>query len=213
MRIEWQIEGRIRCDVVAYAGKNLNGKRTTMRIFPSGSQQGGIDSSELVSMVVRAPYGTRILLITHPEGDWQRHPWRCIRMLKGKVMGPGKSQLAGARIPDLDLLDRGDAKKTDPDLQSSYPYVDALADGVGWTFGRGGPGGLKRRVKLIRIERETAGSGVRLGDTQRALVSLAGDIVAEGGAADLVAAVLTRHLVASGVSAEQASAVAASLDE
>ena len=213
MRIEWQLTGRIRADIVAYAGKNLNGKRTTMRIFPSGNKQGRIVTEELTSMVIRAPYGTRVLLITQPGPDWEQHAWRCVSILEGQALPPGGSKLPGVRIPDLDLLDPCAAKKTDPDTQVSYRYVGSLEDGEGWTFGRGGEPGLRRQVRLIRIEAREAGPQDTLDPAQVALVGLVQDVV--GAAADdarpaiagLLVPALRSRLADMGVSASRIEAI------
>ena len=209
MLIEWETKGRVRCDIVAYAAKNLSGKRTTMRIFPTGSQQGKIATEELSSMIIRAPFGTRLLLITNPGPDWENYPWRCVRMLDGEAVIPKKGSLPGVRIPDLDLLTPFDAKKISPDYQVSYELVESLKEGSGWTFGRGGGEDIKGRVKLIRIEREdltiTAST-----PSQKALVALAKSILAKGedlpadALQQAIAAALQQELISEGLSPKEA---------
>ena len=151
--MQWQVERGIRCDLVAYAARNLSGKRSPIQWFPAGNSRGDVAPNDLASLVIRAPHGVRVILITEPGPDWKDHPWRCIRMVEGNTVPGAKTGLPGVRLPDLDLLDGFDAKKTDPDLESSYPHADGL-DGDGWTFGR--IGRLKKRVQLIRIEKERA---------------------------------------------------------
>ena len=209
MLIEWETKGRVRCDIVAFAAKNLSGKRTTMRIFPTGSQQGKIATEELSSMIIRAPYGTRLLLITNPGPDWQEYPWRCVRMLDGEAVVPKQGTLPGVRLPDLDLLTAYDAKKINPDYQVSYEFVDSLEEGSGWTFGKGGEGPIKGRVKLIRLEREDLAITASTA-SQKALVALAKGIVTNAG--DLppealqqaVAAALEQELISEGLSPKEA---------
>jgi len=154
MWIEWQIGERVRCDIVGYKAPGLQGKRSTMRFFPTGSRQGRIAAEDLGSMVIRAPIGTRVVLMTHPGSGWFKKPWRCIRLMTGSVVPPAKGRLYGVRIPDLDLMHAWHAKKVDFDNQSTYPIADGLEDGTHWTFGGGGSGGLKGNVQIIRIERE-----------------------------------------------------------
>jgi hypothetical protein len=155
MLVEWRIDRGMRCDLVAYSGRNLNGKRTAIRIFPGGSRRGELQVEDLGSLVIRAPHGTRVLLITEPGSDWERHPWRCVRLLAGNTVAPERpGGLPGVRIPALELLDRWDARRTTTELESSFRLVERLEDGQDWTFGRSGT--LKGRIKLIRVEKEGA---------------------------------------------------------
>ncbi len=155
MSVTWKVGPGVRADIVTYGGRNLNGKRQQAQFFPTGAQRGTIDGSQVSSMVIRALHGTRIVLAASDGSDWQSAAWRCIRMLPGHTMGSAqKTGLPGVRIPDLDLLDEPDAKRTDTGLEASYAYVERVKDGTGWTFGRGG--GLKNRIQMVRIEREDA---------------------------------------------------------
>lgn len=159
MRVEIEVVGRVRCDLVAYAAPNLTGKRSTLRVFPSGSQQGGIDVADLRSLVIRAPHGTRVVLLTEAGAEWEEHPWRCVRVLREhSVPSRQRTGLPGVRLPDLDLLDEPAAKRTRDGLQSSYPLVERFADGEGWTFGRSGSRSLKAHVVAIRLERDEGGA-------------------------------------------------------
>lgn len=153
--MNWEIEKGLRADIVCYAAKDLSGKRTAIQIFPGGNRKGDVRPADLASMVIRARHGTRVVLVTTPGNNWESEPWRCVRMIEGQTLPSQKKfGLPGIRLPDLDLLDSVDAKRTNRDLQSSYPRADHLADGEGWTFGRIGP--LKGRVTLIRVERDVA---------------------------------------------------------
>jgi hypothetical protein len=208
MRIQWEIGERVRCDLFAYAAVNLDGKRSIMRIFPSGSKQGRIETEELRSAAFRTHYGTRVIFITHPGDDWEDHPWRCVRMCKDtSVPATGEQRIPGIRIPDLDLLDEHTALKTDKDFQSSYDYVSKLADGTSWTFGRGGKGGLKGKVRLIRIEREELAATAAIETpANMAMIALAKRYIENGG--EIRDAVL-HQLVDGGLSVEEADGLLA----
>ena len=160
--MDWQIEKGVRCDIVTYKARNLAGKRGQVRIFPQGNRQGDVRGEDIGSMVIRAPHGVRVVLITEPGPGWRDHPWRCIRVLEGASLPARKPGLPGVRIPDLDLLDEHGAKKTDPDLESTYPRAASIEDGQGWTFGR--IGRIKNRVQRIRVERDGSASGAVLAE-------------------------------------------------
>ena len=152
--VRWQVTGRHRIDLVFYAAPGLTGKRAVVQIFPSGQVKGRIQTNEFRSMVIRAPHGTRFLLITQPGGGWENSPWRCIRMVKGfTVPHPKKHGLPGVRIPDLDLLHLPSEKKLKPyGTESSYQLVDSFSEGSEWTFGTTGSPGLKGHVRLVIID-------------------------------------------------------------
>lgn len=151
MRLE--IGPGVRCDLITYAGRNLSGRRQVMQFFPTGARKGTIDGTQVRSAVIRALPGTRVVFAASDKDTWELVTWRAVRMLDGHSL---KSQqrhgLPGVRLPDLELLDRHGAKKTDPDFESTYPSAETLLEGTGWTFGR--PGKLANRVKMIRIHRE-----------------------------------------------------------
>jgi len=153
MAVTWRVGPGVRADLVFYTGKNLNGKRQQVQLFPSGARRGSVDGGAVHSMVIRAFAGTRVILAASDSDDWEKAAWRCIRVLEGTAMrSKMRYGMPGVRLPDIDMLDEVDAKKTATDFQSSYTYVDSLADGEGWTFGRAG--GLKNRIAMISIERE-----------------------------------------------------------
>jgi len=207
MRIRWEIGERVRCDVVACAAVNLEGKQSEMRVFPSGSQQGSIEVEECRSLAFRAHFGTRVILITQPGDKWEQHPWRCIRLMEGKAVPEGETRMPGIRVPDLDLFDPWDAHKTNEEFQSSYDLVEHLEDGKGWTFGRGGGDGLKGRVRLIRIEREDLAQAATIEtEANMAMIALAKRILKDG--ADVQSA-LKAQLVDAGLTVAQAEALMA----
>lgn len=154
--VSFTIAEKMRADLVAYAAPNLTGKRSAVRIFPSG-RQGGMLAEDVRSLVVRAPHGTRVILCTRAGEAWEDWPWRAVRVLPGSCLPPKRpGGLPGVVVPDLDLLDDFGAKRTSPGLQSSYPLVDRLADGTGWTFGRAGLPSLKGHIREIRVEPDEA---------------------------------------------------------
>lgn len=149
--MRWFVDPGVRCDLVFYAATNLTGKRATLRIFPAGNKQGSdIAPEDLRSMVIRAPLGTRVVLCRGSGPEWEELPWRCIELVRGKVVPPARATgMPGVRIPDLDLMDAPNAKHVSRDLQASYPRAETLQEGEGWSFGR--PGQLKGKVTAIRI--------------------------------------------------------------
>jgi hypothetical protein len=154
----WQIEKGVRCDMVCYAAVNLSGKRTQVRVFPKGNHTGDIPAGQLRSLVIRAPYGTRVILVSHPGPKWETAPWRCIRLLEDHALRSEGSGMPGVRIPHVELLDKPGAKKTDDFMETSYPIADRLSLGTTWTFGC--PGAL--HIKMIRVERDRLASDAQL---------------------------------------------------
>ncbi len=146
--MNWDIAENMRLDLVGYTKPGFSGQRFPVQIFPSGRQ--GDLPDQLGSLFVAGPHGVRIILKTSQVGDWQAFPWRCIQLLKGHTF-VSRAGPPAVGVPDLDLLDKIDARRSDPDFESSFPIVDRFEDGTGWTFGR--PGGIKDRVVEIRVER------------------------------------------------------------
>lgn len=155
--MNWQIERGVRCDLACYAAPNLAGKRFPVRIFPGGNRQGDVPTSGLSSVLIRAPYGVRVIFVTRPGEQWEQAPWRCVRVLEKHALRASGTGLPGIRLPDLDRLDFHGAKHTDRDFEVSYPMAETLDSGEGWTFGRIGE--LKRAVTLIRVEKDKAPTG------------------------------------------------------
>lgn len=160
MSVLWRVAPGIRADLVAYGAPNFSGKRQAVQLFPTGSRKGQFKDTSIRSLVVRAPIGTRVVLAASSSDSWSIASWRCIRMLEGQVVpSEQRNGLPGVRIPQLDVLDPFDAKRTDREVESGVPKVDELADGVGWTFGHGGS--IGGRVAMILVEREEADGLVR----------------------------------------------------
>lgn len=153
MRIQFKIGGQMRCDLVAYSGINLSGKKAAVRIFPTGTIHGTFYTQNLRSMVIRAPFGTRLILACQAGESWESGTWRCIDMIKGFHVPSAKATgLPGVRIPDLDLLNDPSSKRLNTDLQSGFPIVDSIKDGTGWTFGHLAGEKLKGNITQIIIQ-------------------------------------------------------------
>ena len=150
--MKWVIAPRMRCDLVFFGGLNMSGERTVVQIFAAGGRQGDIDGTTIKSIAVGGEPGTRITLCTsEDEATWTLDPWRCIRIKKGSyLLNQDKSPIV--RIPDIDWLDKYDARRNDPDLNVSFEFAQKVADGTEWTFGR--PGALKGHIQMIRVDKE-----------------------------------------------------------
>ena len=99
--MRWEVGQGVRCDLVAYAGPNLSGKRQVMQLYPTGARRGRIDE-EVRSMVIRAFPGTRIVLCASNRDAWELAAWRCIRILEGSSLASEqRNGLRGVRVPDL----------------------------------------------------------------------------------------------------------------
>ncbi len=105
-------------------------------------------------MIIRSPYGMRLILCSNTESDWKEGTWRCVNMLDGQsIPPPEKNTYPGVRIPDLDLFDEPESTRADEDLVSTYPIVSDVKEGNGWTFGGVSSAKLKNNVHLIIVER------------------------------------------------------------
>jgi hypothetical protein len=146
--VDWQIGENIRCDMVGFTKPSFAGTRHVVQIFPSGRQ--GDLPDELSSLILVGPLGTRLVLVTTRVGEYTNAAWRCIDLVKGSAFQSRDGRPA-VRIPDLELLDKPDAHRTDLDFEQTFDFAADLESGKGWTFGRPGP--IKERVVLIRVER------------------------------------------------------------
>lgn len=163
--MDWSIEKGVRCDLVFYAARNLSGKRTEVRIFPQGNRQGDVAGRDVHSVVVRAPYGTRVVFLTATGAGWELQPWRCVRLIEGHALRSEGVGLPGVRLPDLELLDVHGAKRTDPDRETTFVRAAKIDDGTEWTFGR--PGEIKGKVVQIRVEKDVGASAKPLGEAEQ----------------------------------------------
>lgn len=146
--MDWEIAENMRCDIVGFTKVGFAGTRHVVQIFPSGRQ--GDLPDELSSIILVGPLSTRMVLVTSRVGEFTDAPWRCIDLVKGSAF-ISKDGRPAVRVPDLNLLDRPDAHRTDPDFEQCYDAAPDLASGKSWTFGR--PGNLRERVVLIKIGR------------------------------------------------------------
>ncbi len=150
--VRWAIGPHVRVDLIGYSGVDITGAKFISQIYASGHRKGAMDGERLKSIVIGAQLGTRIILCaSKDEACWEDWPWRAIRLLDGTTYRTGDGTPA-VRVPDLEWLDKFDAKKANTDSQQSYPHAARLVDGKGWTFGRGGA--LKMKVRMIRVEHE-----------------------------------------------------------
>jgi hypothetical protein len=208
-KIRWEVGPMVRCDIIAYSGINYSGKRTQMRIFPTGSQQGGIDGGQMGSALLRAPAGVRMTLKSTPGEAWDREPWRAIEFHKAtSIPSSVAKRLRAIRIPDLDYLDHFDAKTTNPTGSSSYPNAESLDAGEGWTYGRQRDGGLKGQIQVISLERQ--GVAVPPPPVAQDLMAMAKAIVAspQTPLRENVFDALVEQLVLAGMDEERARAYA-----
>jgi len=158
MDIQLRLGKYSRCDIVAYKAINLSGKRSTLRVFPTGSIKGKIAVEDLKSMIIRAPYGMRIILCTVTVDNWEDFPYRCITMRKGESIPSAEPNgLPGIRIADVDYQDEPDCKRLSETLLQSYSIAESFADGAGWSFGKVGSQKLKSSIKMIIFERVAEG--------------------------------------------------------
>ncbi len=168
MKVVFEIGKHVRCDILTWSGQNFGGKRTRIRIFPTGNIQGGVDSGDVSSMVIRAHHGTRLILCTRPSGDFEQGPWRCVRIMEGHTIPSEiKQGMPGARLPDLDLLDEPKSLRTNHALQSSYPLVESFDEGSSWTFGTTGIPPIKGHVRRIIIEKDEGPRQRKLSEGER----------------------------------------------
>lgn len=152
--VKWVLGPHVRADLLGYSGVDIGGAQFIAQIYASGFRRGTIEGDRLRSLVIGAPYGTRIVLCTTTdELCWEDAPWRCIRLVEGQTYHTQSDGTPAVRVPDLDWLDGFDQKRSNQDAQASYPQVKRVAEGTTWTFGRGGS--IQNRVKMIRVEHES----------------------------------------------------------
>jgi hypothetical protein len=150
--VKWVIGPNVRADILGYAGVDITGAQFIAQIYASGFRRGTLEGLRLKSIVIGAPYGTRITLCaTTDEVNWEDAPWRTIRILEGQTYHTGEG-VPAVRVPDIDWLDGFDQRRTNTKHQQSYPLAKKLVDGTAWTFGTGAS--LHNRVRMIRVERE-----------------------------------------------------------
>jgi hypothetical protein len=153
--MKWDIAENCRADIVGYSGINYSGDRYLTRIFPSGRQGTELPAKGFKSMAILAPPGTRVVLMTTLQDDWEESTWRCIRIIEGETFTASDGR-KGVRVPDLDFISKPDAFRQNPEVEESYPFAKRLRDGknLGWTFGRTGAEELKRGVVGIKVDKK-----------------------------------------------------------
>ena len=169
MEIKLQIGPQSRCDIVSYSGTSSSGKKTILRVFPTGSKKGKLFQQELSSLVIRAPYGMRIIFCSSKADNWEDFPYRCFTMIEGKVIPPVPTEpgsLPGIRVPDLDAMHSPFTKINKDSMLTSYPLVQDFSEGEGWSFGTVGSRKLKRNVQMIIFERVGVGESPPTSDCE-----------------------------------------------
>lgn len=147
--MRWVIAKNMRCDIRTFSGLNLSGRSENVQIFPSGRQ--GDLTSPFRSMSYAGPPGTRIVLCRAIlDTDWEEQPWRALLIKKPNCYRTRDGRLA-VNVPDIELLDKANAQRSDTTFETSYDFAENLDDGQGWTYGRIGT--LHDQVQTIRIDR------------------------------------------------------------
>lgn len=143
------IAPRVKCDLLAYSGLHCGGQLMLVRVMPRGEAQGEL-LGDLQSIMIAGPLGTRVVFATGAGEDWQDHPWRAVVLTAGHTFTARNGKPA-VRIPDLDSLDRPDARRADATVQESFPGAPSLDEGTGWTYGRPGP--IRNRVRQVFVDK------------------------------------------------------------
>jgi hypothetical protein len=149
--VRFEIAEKVRCDILAYSGLNCSGQLTLVRVYPDGKHKRDIKVSELSSVMIAGPIGTRIVFATGTGDDWEDQPWRAVRLVKGKSFKARNGKPA-VKVMDLDYLDPPKAYRTDTEMQVTFSQVERLEDGDDWTFGRAGA--IKGNVRVIYVDKE-----------------------------------------------------------
>lgn len=149
--MHWEIAPKQRMDLVAFAGLNLSGERRVVEVYTVNGRQGNVEGPDLKSCAIVGPVGTRVVFMTSEDPEnWQKHPWRAVHILPGHHFLTKEGRPC-VRIPDLDFLDKFDARRTEEELQTWFEFAEDLGKSKEWTYGR--PGDLKQQVKAIRIDK------------------------------------------------------------
>lgn len=149
--MRWEVAPKLRFDLVAFAGLNLSGERRVIEFHTMGGRQGELHTEDLKSLAIIGPLGLRVVLKTSEDPEnWMNHSWRCIRLLAGHTFDTKEGRPC-VRVPDLDLLNRFDARRTDPEFEETFDEATSL-DAPGWTFGHVGKSPLKQKIKSIQVD-------------------------------------------------------------
>jgi len=153
--MRWEHPESIRCDIHCYSGINFSGNRKIIRFFGKGGRQGPeLYPGDIRSVGIVAPYRTRVTFITTElEKGWEgSHSWRAIEIREGKTFTTKDGGIA-VQIPDIDWLDKPNARRSDPDYQECYAHADSRDDRPAWTYGRSTGAEIKGNVHAILVER------------------------------------------------------------
>lgn len=149
--MRWEVAPKLRFDLVAFAGLNLSGERHVVEFHTMGGRQGDLRTEDLKSLAIIGPVGLRVVLKTSEDPEnWMSHSWRCVRLLAGHTFNTKEGRPC-VRIPDLDLLNDFDARRTDPEFEESFLAATSL-DAPGWTFGHQGRLPLKQQIRSIQVD-------------------------------------------------------------
>jgi hypothetical protein len=147
--MRWVIEKNIRCDIRTFSALNLCGHSEFVQIFPSGRQ--GNLTTPFRSISFAGPPGTRLVLCRAIlDVDWESQPWRAIMIKKPHCYQTRDGRLA-VNVPDLELQDKPNARRSNTEVEESYAFAESLSDGEGWSYGRFGT--LHEQIQTIRIDR------------------------------------------------------------
>jgi hypothetical protein len=150
--MRWEIPPKLRFDIVAFAGLNLSGERRVIEVHALGGRQGDLQPEDLKSVAIIGPVGLRVVFKTSDDPEeWVKQPWRCVRLIAGHTFDTKEGRPC-VRIPDLDLLNTFDARRTDPDFEEGFEEAASLADSTAWTFGRSGKVSLKTHIRAISVD-------------------------------------------------------------
>jgi len=152
-RLRWVIDERALGEVLFFTGLNFSGQRAIVRFFPGGRRQGDdVDGARVKSFGIIAQPGLRVTLATaSSDEDWEDLTWRAVTIVEGSTF-TSQSGKPAVQIPDLDVMDAPDARRTDLEFQVGYPQVKRLVDGRGWTYGHRGTSDLKGNLRTIRVD-------------------------------------------------------------
>jgi hypothetical protein len=151
--VRWVIQDGALGEALFFTGLNFSGQRLRVRFFPGGRMQGDdIDGTDIKSFGIIGNYGMRVTLCTaRSDIDWEEATWRSVTLLEGTTF-ESQSGKPAVQVPDLDVIDPFEARRTDLDNRKGYPFAKDQASGEGWTFGNATTSELKCNVRTIRVD-------------------------------------------------------------
>lgn len=150
----WIIGKGVTAELHFFTGISFGGIRSSVRVFHDCRKQGDIVEADRIKCFgIIAQHGTRAVITTSVADNWEAMPWRAVVVQAGTCF-TSKAGHPAVQVPDIDVLDKWDANRTNVELFTSFPAVERLADGTGWTYGRANPAyPLKGHVRAIRLDR------------------------------------------------------------